>query len=317
MKVLITGGAGYIGSVAVRVLRDAGIQVVALDNLAEGSRDAVPPDVPFVQADVTNLAAALKGHEDIEAVIHLASFIAAGESMVKPEKYWQNNVVGTLSLIEAMRELNIRKLIFASSAAVYGTPETLPITEDARTAPESTYGMTKLAMDMAITSECLAHGLAAASLRFFNVAGAYGNAGERHDPESHIIPQALAAVRDGRSFKLFGDDYPTPDGTCVRDYIHVADLAEAMLLALDKLEPGNHGIYNLGNGDGFSNKEVITVVEGVTGKKLKVEVEGRREGDPAVLVSSSEKAQKELGWKPSRPSLEQMIGDAWEFMQKQ
>jgi UDP-glucose 4-epimerase len=248
-------------------------------------------------------------------VVHLAAFIAAGESMQKPEKYWQNNVVSTLKMLGALRELRIPKLVFASTAAVYGNPETTPITEDARTNPTNTYGMTKLATDMAIASECVAHELAAISLRFFNVAGAYGQAGERHRQETHIIPLALDALANKRPFTLFGDDYPTPDGSCIRDYIHVADLARAILLALTKLKPGKHAIYNLGNGNGFSNKEVVAAVQAVTGRTLEVVIGPRRAGDPAVLVASSEKARRELGWEPEQPTLEEMISDAWDFYQ--
>jgi UDP-glucose 4-epimerase len=316
MKVLITGGAGYIGSVATLVLREAGYEVVVLDNLSEGNRDAVPADVPFIQGNITDLTSVLGDHTDIEAVIHLAAFIAAGESMQKPEKYWENNTVGTLKMLSGLRELGIKKLVFASTAAVYGNPEMMPIVEDMPRDPTNTYGMSKLAMDMAITSECWAHELAATSLRFFNVAGAYKTAGERHEPETHIIPLMLRALQNDMPFTLFGDDYPTPDGTCVRDYVHVVDLAHAMVAALQRLEPGKHAIYNLGNGDGFSNKQVISAAEKVTGRKLVVEIGGRRKGDPAVLVASSEKAHRELGWTASRPSLEAMITDAWEFMQR-
>lgn len=318
MKVLITGGAGYVGSVTAAVLREAEHEVLVLDNLSHGHQDAVPADVPFIKADVADIVRAVQGQEGIEAVIHLAAFIAAGESMSKPEIYWQNNTVATLSMLEGLRTLGIRKLIFASTAAVYGNPETTPITEDARTAPTNTYGMTKLAMDMAITSECLAHGLAATSLRFFNVAGAHNGYGERHPVETHIIPIALQVAAGQRDhFSLFGEDYPTPDGTCVRDYIHVVDLARAAVLALSKLEAGKHSIYNLGNGKGFSNREVIDTVQRVTGKQLKLNVEPRREGDPAVLVASSEKARKELGWVPSKPDLETIVADAWQFYQAQ
>ncbi len=316
MKVLITGGAGYIGSVATAILHEAGHEVVVLDNLSHGYKDAISASIPFIQANVADIAQALKAHKDVEAVIHLAAFIAAGESMSKPELYWQNNTVATLSMLEGLRALRVQKLIFASTAAVYGNPEHIPITEDAPTAPTNTYGMTKLAMDMAITSECLAHGLAATSVRFFNVAGAYKAWGEQHPAETHIIPLALDVASGKRQhFSLFGDDYSTADGTCVRDYVHVADLARAMVLALDKLQPGKHAIYNLGNGNGFSNREVIDAARTVTGKKLTVVVEPRREGDPAILVASSEKAHRELGWIPDRPNLEDIVADAWQFYQ--
>jgi UDP-glucose 4-epimerase len=317
MRVLITGAAGYIGSVATLVLREAGHEVIALDNLSQGHRDATPEDVRFIQADVRDIAKVLQSGDGIDAVIHLAAFIAAGESMAKPELYWQNNVVQTLQFLDGLRQLHIKKVIFASTAAVYGNPEQQPITEDAATRPTNTYGMTKLAMDMAITSECIAHGVAATSLRFFNVAGAYGSAGERHRAETHIIPLALRAAETGETFTIFGDDYPTPDGTCIRDYIHVTDLVQAMLLALETQRPGEHNIYNLGNGNGFSNKQVVAAVQDVTGRRLAHRILPRRPGDPAVLIASSQKIRSELGWEPRKPSLESMIVDAWEFYQRQ
>ncbi|HTH71957.1 MAG TPA: UDP-glucose 4-epimerase GalE, partial [Candidatus Pristimantibacillus sp.] len=263
-----------------------------------------------------DIARVITPDDGIEAVVHLAGLIAAGESMVKPEMYWHNNVTQTIDLLDGMRQLGIKQLVFASSAAVYGNPAELPITETTATNPTNTYGMTKLAMDMAITSECLAHGLAATSLRFFNVAGAYGKYGERHRSETHIIPLVLQAADEGRgSFSIFGNDYPTPDGTCVRDYIHVLDLAKAIEMSLAKPEAGKHKIYNLGNGDGFSNKQVVEAVQKVTGKELSIEFGPRREGDPATLIASSQRAHDELGWSPSKPSLEEMIADSWEFYQ--
>lgn len=315
MNILITGAAGYIGSVTAALLKSHGHTVIALDNLREGHRDSLPKDIRFIKADVSEFKNVITPADQVDAVVHLGAYIAAGESMQKPEKYWQNNVVNTITLVGAMRDLKIPRLIFASTAAVYGNPESTPITEQARTNPTSTYGMTKLAMDMAITSECTAHKLAATSLRFFNVAGAYGRAGERHKNETHIIPLAFEALANDRQFTLFGDDYPTPDGTCIRDYIHVADLARAMLCALEKLKPGEHRIYNFGNGNGFSNKEVIATIEQVTGRKLRVAIGPRRPGDPARLVASSQKAQQELGWKPEKPELTTIIADAWEFYQ--
>jgi len=316
MHILITGGAGYIGSVMTRFLRDAGHAVTVLDNLSEGHRDAVPESVPFIEADISTIAAVIRPEDHIDAIVHLAAYIAAGESMTEPEKYWHNNTVGTLRMLDGLRQLGIKKLVFASTAATYGNPDTIPITEDMPTKPTNTYGMTKLAMDMAITSECIAHSMAATSLRFFNVAGAYKDAGERHKNETHIIPIAFDVLAGKRKdFTLYGNDYPTPDGTCIRDYIHVADLAKAARLALDTLEPGKHAIYNLGNGKGFSNQQVIEAIERVTNKKLSVVMGRRREGDPAVLVASSEKAKVELGWEPDTPELDQIINDAWQFYQ--
>lgn len=316
MKILVTGGAGYVGSVVTATLADEGHEVWILDNLSHSRRESVPKEAArFIEANSANIGSVISAADGIDAVVHLAAFIAAGESMEKPEIYWENNTAGTLSLLNGMRALGIKKMVFASTAAVYGNPETVPITEDAAKQPTNTYGMTKLAIDMAITSECSAHGLAATSLRFFNVAGAYQGHGEQHPVETHIIPIALqvaAGMRD--KFMIFGDDYPTKDGTCVRDYIHVLDLARAISMALAKQQAGKHAIYNLGNGDGFSNREVITAVEKVTGKTLRVEVGPRRDGDPAVLIASSERARQELDWEPSRPQLEDMIRDAWEFM---
>jgi len=315
MKLVVAGGAGYIGSVVAALLLEAGHEVIVLDNLSEGRREAVPEGARFVEGDIFDFGKLFSAADKIDAVLHFAAFIAAGESVQQPEKYWHNNTVGSLELLAAIRKLGIKKLVFSSTAAVYGEPEQTPITEDAPKNPTNPYGMTKLAVDMAISSECAAHGLAAASLRYFNVAGAYGRYGERHNPETHIIPVALAAAAAGREFTIFGDDYPTPDGTCVRDYIHVHDLARAHLLALDKLAASQHGIYNLGNGKGFSNREVIKAVESVTGKTLAVKTGPRRPGDPAVLVASSVKAEHDLGWQPKKPALKTMVADAWQFYQ--
>ncbi len=313
MKLVVTGGAGYIGSNVAVLLTEEGHEVVVLDDLSHGNQDTVPKGVRFVQAGVADFGKIFSEDDKIDGVLHFAAYIEAGESVSKPEKYWQNNTVDTLKLLESMRDLGIRKLIFSSSAAVYGNPETTPIIESSPKSPTNPYGMTKLADDMAITSECKAHDLAATSLRYFNVAGAYKNFGEKHNPETHIIPLALAAAEQDREFTIFGDDYPTPDGTCIRDYIHVRDLARAHILALDKLRSSRHYIYNLGNGQGFSNKEVTQSVEKVTGKNLNVKIGARRMGDPAVLVASSVLAEKELGWKAEKPDLETIIRDAWTF----
>ena len=313
MKVLITGGAGYIVSVTANVLLDAGYEVIVLDNLSHGNRNAIDSRATFLEGSVSDIDTLLGGTQ-VDAVVHLAAFIAAGESMEKPEIYWRNNTISSIDLLDAMRKRHIKKLVFASTAAVYGNPVGLPISEDASTNPTNTYGMTKLAIDMAITSECHAHGLDATSLRFFNVAGAYHGYGENHPNETHIIPLILDVVAGKRSeFSLFGDDYPTKDGTCVRDYIHVYDLAKAIELSLATNQPGNHRIYNLANGKGFSNREVIAAVEGVTGKTVPVKAMPRREGDPATLIASSQKALDDLGWQPERPDLYAMISDAWDY----
>jgi UDP-glucose 4-epimerase len=320
VKLLVTGGAGYIGSVVTRMLLDAGHQVVVLDDLRTGHAEAIAPDATFVRASIQEAAQVLTPDAGFDGVLHFAALIAAGESMIKPEIYWANNTVGSLALIDAVRAAGVPRFVFSSTAAVYGNPTELPITETATKAPTNTYGATKLAVDMALTSEAIAHDLAAVSLRYFNVAGAYLRAdvaiGERHDPESHLIPIALQVAAGQRDkLQLFGDDYPTSDGTCVRDYIHVEDLARAHLLALGVAAPGEHRIYNLGNGNGFSNRELVEVVREVTGHPIPVEVAARREGDPAALVASSERARDELGWTPAKPTLHDMVSDAWAFFQ--
>jgi UDP-glucose 4-epimerase len=315
MKILVTGGAGYIGSVTVKVLLDAGHEVTVLDNLSCGHRNAVDTRARFIEGSVKDMDT-LIGDSQLDAVVHLAAFIAAGESMQKPEIYWENNTVSSIELLSTLRKRGIKKLIFASTAAVYGDPSVLPITEDATKNPTNTYGMTKLAVDMAISSECLAYGLDATSLRFFNVAGAYEGHGERHTIETHIIPLVFDVIAGKRKvFSLFGDDYPTDDGSCVRDYIHVYDLARAIVLSLESGNASTHRIYNLANGLGFSNRQVLSAVEAVTGIAIPVAVKPRRDGDPAVLIASSKKALTELAWEPVRPDLHEMIRDAWEFYQ--
>ncbi|MEU4436294.1 UDP-glucose 4-epimerase GalE [Micromonospora chalcea] len=318
MKLLVTGGAGYIGSVVTRMLLDHGHQVTVLDDLRTGHREALAPEATHVDLPVHEAARVLTPDAGYDGVLHFAALIAAGESMIRPELYWHTNTVGSIALIDAVRAARVPRMVFSSTAAVYGNPTELPIPETAVKAPTSTYGATKLAVDMALTSEAIAHDLAAVSLRYFNVAGAYlrdGLAiGERHDPETHLIPIALdVAAGQREKLQLFGDDYPTVDGTCVRDYIHVEDLARAHLLALDAATPGRHRIYNLGNGNGFTNRQVVDVVREVTGHPVPVEVAPRREGDPAELVASSALARDELGWTPAKPTLHDMVGDAWTF----
>ncbi len=317
MKYLVTGGAGYIGSIVATMLLEEGHEVVVLDDCSTGAAERVPAGAELVRRPVQAAGDVLDATFD--GVLHFAGLIAAGESMQKPDIYWEANTAGTFALLDAMRRADVTTLVFSSTAAVYGDPEEIPIREDAAKAPTSTYGATKLSSDMAIQSAATAYGLAAVSLRYFNVVGAYRDRsgvwhGENHEPETHIIPIALEAAAGKRErMVLFGEDYPTADGTCVRDYIHVADLADAHLLALRAAEPGEHKIYNLGNGNGFSNREVVATVKRVTGVDFPVAVEGRRSGDPAELVASSAKAKEELGWKPARDGLDRMVADAWEY----
>ncbi|HEY2790888.1 MAG TPA: UDP-glucose 4-epimerase GalE [Micromonosporaceae bacterium] len=317
MKWLVTGGAGYIGSVVAHLLVAAGDDVVILDDLSGGHATAVPPQARLVEGRVHDMAdSALDATFD--GVLHFAAFISAGESVGAPEKYWENNLVGSLRLLDAMRRHGVGRLVFSSTANVYGNPERVPIPETAPAWPPNPYAASKLAVDHALDGEATGHALAAISLRYFNVVGAHrtdrGLIGEGHDPETHLVPLALAVAAGHREkLQLYGDDYPTADGTCVRDYIHVSDLAAAHLLALRALTPGTHRIYNLGNGRGFSNRQVIDVVREVTGRDIPLEVTGRRAGDPAVLVASSERARNELGWQPRHPELHRMVGDAWEF----
>lgn len=313
MKLLVTGGAGYVGGVCATVLVERGHEVVVLDDLSTGNREAIPSGATFVEGD----AAALAGEvldSSFDGVLHFAARSLVGESVDKPEEYWHGNVLTSLTLLDAMRAADVKNLVFSSTAATYGEPEQVPITEDMPTQPTNTYGATKLAIDHAISSYAIAHGLAATSLRYFNVAGAYGPAGENRAVETHLIPLVLqVALGHREDIKVFGDDWPTPDGTCVRDYIHVADLADAHLLALESNQPGVHRILNLGSGEGFSVREVIDVCREVTGHAIPDVVAPRRAGDPAVLVASSAKAIKELGWQPSRTDLRTIVRDAWAF----
>ncbi|MCM2579125.1 UDP-glucose 4-epimerase GalE [Streptomyces meridianus] len=314
-KYLVTGGAGYIGSVVAAHLLEAGHRVTVLDDLSTGHREGVPAGAEFVEGRVQDAGKILDATFD--AVLHFAAFSQVGESVTDPEKYWRNNVGGSVELLAAMREAEVRTLVFSSTAATYGEPAETPITEDTATAPTNPYGASKLAVDHMIGGECAAHGLAAVSLRYFNVAGAYGAYGERHDPESHLIPLVLQVAQGRReAISVFGDDYPTPDGTCVRDYIHVADLAEAHLLALGAATAGEHLVCNLGNGNGFSVREVIETVREVTGHPVPEVVAPRRGGDPAVLVASAERARERLGWVPARPRLADIVADAWDFARR-
>ncbi len=317
MKLLVTGGAGYVGSVVSQLLLDAGHEVVVLDDLSTGHRVSVPAGAQFIVGRVHDAAhQVLDGSFD--AVLHFAAFIAAGESVQNPPKYWENNLVGSLRLLDAMRAHGVGRIVFSSTANVYGDPDRQPITETAPTRPPNPYAGSKLAVDHALRDEARAYGLSAVSLRYFNVAGAHltggHRIGERHDPETHLIPIALQVAAGKRDkLQMYGDDYPTPDGTCVRDYIHVTDLATAHLLALSTMDGTGHRVFNLGNGNGFSNREVVEVVREVTGHPVPTEVAPRRDGDPDALVASSDLARAELGWSPTRPALRDIVADAWEF----
>ncbi|WP_037142425.1 UDP-glucose 4-epimerase GalE [Rhodococcoides fascians] len=317
MKLLVTGGAGYVGSVCAAVLIERGHEVVVVDNLSTGNRDAVPAGAEFVEADIKDVASSILGDGRFDGVLHFAAQSLVGESVVAPDRYWSGNVVTTLALLEAIRESGTPKLVFSSTAATYGEPERTPITESMPTAPTNPYGATKLAIDHAITSYSNAYGLAATSLRYFNVAGAYAGFGENRVVETHLIPLVLQTALGQRAkISVFGTDWPTADGTAVRDYIHVLDLADAHILALESATPGSHTIFNLGSGQGFSVREVIDACERVTGLPIAVENAPRRAGDPAVLIASSERATTELGWSPQRTDLDVIVVDAWNFLQK-
>jgi len=314
MKLLVTGGAGYVGSVCTKVFLEQGHSVFVVDDLSTGNADSVPTGAEFFAGDMIEVAASLLADGSFDGVAHFAAKSLVGESVQAPQNYWFGNVVKTLELLEVMRAAGTPRLVFSSTAATYGEPTEVPITEEAPTRPTNAYGATKLAIDHAITSYAQAHGLAATSLRYFNVAGAYAGLGERHAVETHLIPLVLQAATGSRDeILVFGNDWPTPDGTAIRDYIHVRDLADAHLLALQSAEAGSHRIYNLGNGTGFSVREVIACCREVTGRPIAARDVARRAGDPAVLIASSEKAMTELGWRPGRSALDQIVADAWEF----
>jgi UDP-glucose 4-epimerase len=315
VKLLVTGGAGYVGSVCAKVLLEQQHQVVIVDDLSTGNADAVPAGAEFIDGDMVAVARRLLPGGSFDGVLHFAAKSLVGESVEAPERYWQANVVKTLELLEAIRESGTERLVFSSTAATYGEPDVVPIPEDAPTRPTNAYGATKLAIDHAITSYARAYGLAAVSLRYFNVAGAYAGLGERHGVETHLIPLILQVARGQRAeILVFGNDWPTPDGTAIRDYIHVRDLADAHLLALQSAQASSHRIYNLGNGTGFSVREVIACCREVTGHPIAARDVGRRAGDPAVLIASSAKAIAELGWHPRRSDLREIVSDAWEFV---
>jgi UDP-glucose 4-epimerase len=316
MRLLITGGAGYIGSIVAQQLVARGDDVTVLDSLFRGHRQAVPEGAAFVEADLLDAdAVAATVAEGFDGVLHFAAMTLVAESVQHPERYYRGNVTGTLNLLDAMRANGVPRLVFSSTAATYGEPGTDLITEETPNRPVNAYGNSKLAVDRMISDECRAHGLAAVSLRYFNVAGASGPLGEDHEPETHLIPlvlQAAAGKRD--SVAIFGTDYPTPDGTAVRDYVHVDDLGRAHILALEKSVPGRHDIYNLGSETGYSVREVIEAARRVTGREIIAREEPRRPGDPPKLVASNARARDGLGWTPER-SLDDMVRDAWAWHQ--
>lgn len=316
MKLLVTGGAGYIGSVVTAQLCAAGHEVTVLDDLSTGHRDAIDSRAEFVQADIREAGEVLDSSFD--GVLHFAAKSLVGESVTDPAKYWSNNVSGTQVLLEAMKAAGVKRIVFSSTAAVYGEPEISPITEDTVPNPINPYGQSKLAVDNMLGGYAHAHDFAPVSLRYFNVGGALrteqGWFGERHDPETHLIPNVLAVPAGNRdAVSIFGDDYPTSDGTAVRDYLHVEDLGRAHLLALDGAKEGVHRIFNLGTGTGYTVKEVVDAVRTVTDHEVPANVTPRRAGDPATLVASAQKIETELGWLPDH-SLHNIARDAWEFL---
>jgi UDP-glucose 4-epimerase len=317
MKLLVTGGAGYIGSIVAQQLLAGGHEVVVLDNLERGHREAVPEGARLVEVDLRDADGVRDAvAEGFDGALHFAALALVSESVSHPERYYRTNVVGSLNLLDALRAAGVQRLVFSSTCAVYGEPETVPIPETIPTRPVNSYGASKLAVDGMIGDECRAHGLGAVSLRYFNVAGASGHLGEDHQPETHLIPNVLRAAQGLQAeVKIFGTDYPTPDGTAVRDYIHIEDLAHAHVLALENARPGEHRIFNLGSGDGYSVREVIDAVSEVTGREVPVREADRRAGDPPRLVAANAKIRSELGWAPTK-ALTDMVADAWRFAQE-
>ncbi|WP_312717963.1 UDP-glucose 4-epimerase GalE [Mobilicoccus sp.] len=314
MKLVVTGGAGYIGSVVTSQLLEAGHEVVVVDDLSTGHEDAVPEGARLEVRRIHD-ARDLLLRGGFDGVLHFAAKSLVGESVEDPQLYWENNVVGSYVLFDAVRAAGIPRVVFSSTAAVYGEPEVSPITEDVTPSPINPYGHAKFAVDMLLTGYAKAYGMGATSLRYFNVGGARGRFGERHAVETHLIPNVLKVPAGEReTVSIFGDDYDTPDGTAVRDYLHVVDLGRAHLLALESSEPGRHRVFNLGSGSGYSVKEVIDTCREVTGHPVPAEVKARRAGDPTTLVASSRRAGEELGWRPEL-TLHDIVTDAWAFMQ--
>jgi UDP-glucose 4-epimerase len=319
MNVLVTGGAGYIGGTVSRLLLAAGHQVTIFDNFCHSRQSALPAGATLVRGSLADRAVLERTLREahFDGILHFAALIEAGESMKTPETYFRNNTAGTLNLLEAMLATGHDRLVFSSTAACYGEPETTPIVEEAKLAPTNPYGESKLLSEYMMRWMNTAHGLRFAALRYFNVAGAIEGYGEDHEPESHLIPLILdVALGRRKSINIYGQDYPTPDGTCIRDYIHVEDLAKAHLLALNALDQHSRLVYNIGNGQGFSVKEVVESVRRVTGHPIPVELHARRPGDPAVLVASSDAIKRDLHWTPRHPELDDIIRSAWTWHQK-
>lgn len=315
MRLLVTGGAGYIGSAVTATLVASGWHITVLDDLSSGHADAVPAGARFVEASLLDAGAVRSVFEDgLDGVLHFAARSLVGESVREPSLYWRNNLCGSLNLLEAMQRADVRRLVFSSTAAVYGSPDSVPILETAPAAPTSPYGASKLAVDNLIGAFSTRYGLGAVSLRYFNVAGAVHACGERHRVETHLIPLALEVALGRRDYlTVYGTDYPTSDGTAVRDYIHLEDLVRAHVLAIEAATRGRHAVFNLGNGRGYSVREVIAAARRVTGHPIPTVDGPRRPGDPPVLVASAAAAEAELGWRPTRLSLDEIVADAWDF----
>ncbi len=316
MKILVTGGAGYIGSVTTELLLDAGHDVTVFDNLERGHRAAVDPRARFIEGDLRQAASIVAAMGDVkpDAVMHFAAFALVGESMEQPELYFRNNVVGGINLADAMLKHEVGRIVFSSTCATYGQPERVPITEDEKQKPTNPYGESKLMFEQTLKWHRELHGMKTIFLRYFNACGATVKFGEDHTPETHIIPIVLqAALGKRKKVFIYGDDYETPDGTCVRDYIHIVDLAQAHILAL---ATAHDGAYNLGTGDGYSVREVIETARAVTGRAIPAEIGPRRPGDPARLIAAAGKAHTVLGWKPRYAALETIVGSAWEWHQR-
>jgi UDP-glucose 4-epimerase len=319
LKLLVTGGAGYIGSICVEQLLKMENKVVVIDNLQEGNRDAAAPDAEFIKGDYGDKKLLIKVFDEfkIEAVIHFAAETTIKESMTDPSLYFHNNLINGINLLDVMKEFACKKIIFSSTAAIFGEPEYTPIAENHPTNPINSYGESKLLFERVLDWYKRAYGLKFNTFRYFNAAGASEKYGECHRNESHLIPLLIkVALGQLEDFKLFGNDYPTKDRTCVRDYIHVIDIASAHILALDNLEKHPQGKYNLGNGEGFTNLEVLKMVESVSGEKIKYEFGPRRYGDPSTLIASAKKARQELGWRPKYPGLEDIVRSAWDWHKK-